>query len=261
MRYIVCIKQVPDTTEVQFDPETKTLRRDGIPSIINPFDAYALEEALRFREANGGIVTVVTMGPPQAEQALREAIAMGCDDAWLLTDPSFRGADTLATARTLAAALRLIGECAVILCGKQAVDGDTAQVGPEIAELLDVPHVTYVRKVRELTKSEVIVERMVEGGYEVVQSSLPVLLTVVKDINQPRLPTMRGIMRAKRTPVTKWGIADLGLPAERAGLSGSATEVIRVFTPQMPSGGEMIEGDPEVQVRSLISRLLVAGVV
>ncbi len=261
MRFVVCIKQVPETTEVNIDPETKTLMREGIPSIINPFDEYAIEEALQFREAHGGVVTVVSMGPPQAEEALKQAVAMGADEAILLSDPAFRGSDTLATSRTLAAAIDMIEDAAVIFCGKQAIDGDTAQVGPEVAEILDIPHVAYVRKVRELTDGHVTVERMVEGGFEVIRAELPILLTVVKDINQPRLPNMRGIMRARRTEVTVWGQDDLDMSTAEVGLDGSPTEVIEVFSPELAAEGEMIEGEPREQAEAVIARLRDAGLV
>lgn len=261
MRFVVCIKQVPETTEVSIDPETKTLMREGIASIINPFDEYAIEEALRLREAHDGVVTVVSMGPPQAEEALKQAVAMGADEAILLSDPAFRGSDTLATARTLAAAIGIIDDVSVILCGKQAIDGDTAQVGPEVAELLDIPHVAYVREVRNLNDSQVTVERMIEGGYEAIQADLPALLTVVKDINQPRLPSMRGIMRARRTEITVWGQEELGLPDEVVGLDGSPTEVIKVFTPELITEGEMIEGEPREQAEALVTSLRDAGLV
>lgn len=261
MRFVVCIKQVPETTEVSIDPETKTLMREGIPSIINPFDEYAIEEALQFREAYGGVVTVLSMGPPQAEEALKQAVAMGADEALLLSDPAFRGSDTLATSRTLAAAIDRLEDVSVIFCGKQAIDGDTAQVGPEVAEILDIPHVAYVRKVRGLEKGRVTVERMVEGGFEVIQAELPALLTVVKDINQPRLPNMRGIMRAKRTEVTVWSQDDLDVELDGVGLDGSPTEVIRIFSPELASGGEMIEGEPREQAEVIVARLRDAGLV
>ncbi|MFO8060000.1 MAG: electron transfer flavoprotein subunit beta/FixA family protein [Bacillota bacterium] len=261
MRFVVCIKQVPETTEVQIDPDTRTLMREGIPCIINPFDTYAIEEALKFRESAGGEVTVISMGPPQAEEALKEALAMGADQAILLSDPGFRGADTLATARTLAAGIDRLGDFTLIFCGKQAIDGDTAQVGPEIAEILDIAHVTYVQRVCELNEESITAERMIEGGYEVIRAQLPALITVVKDINQPRLPTMRGIMRARRTQVTVWGMQDLDIPAADVGLEGSPTEVIRVFTPELSAGGEMISGEPAEQAAALASILRDTGLV
>ncbi len=261
MRYIVCMKQVPEATEVDIDQETGTLLREGIPSIINPFDEYAIEEALQFREEHGGEVTVLSMGPPQAEEALRESVAMGADDGILLSDPAFRGADTLATARTLAAAVKKMGDYSVILCGKQAIDGDTAQVGPELAELLDIPHVADVRDVRELTDENITVERMIEGGYEIVCASLPALVTVLKDINEPRLANMQGIMRANQMDIPTWGMDDLNLSSTEVGLDGSATEVIRVFTPEAGEPGEMIEGEPREQARELANRLRDAGAI
>ena len=261
VRFVVLIKQVPETTEVRLDPETGTLVREGIPSIVNPFDSYAIEEALQFKEEHGGTVTAVSMGPPQAEEALKEAVAMGADEAILLTDPDFRGADTWATARTLAAAVSRLEGVRVIFCGKQAVDGDTAQVGPEVAELLDVPHVANVKVVRELTEDSITVERMVEGGNEVFQAQLPALITVVKDINEPRLPNLKGIMRAKRTEVTHWGREDLGLERSEVGLEGSPTQVIRVFTPQLSTDGEIIEGEPQEQAKILVERLRDSGLV
>ncbi len=261
MRYIVCMKQVPETTEVDIDPETGTLLREGIPSIINPFDEYAIEEALQFREERGGEVTVLSMGPPQAEEALREAVAMGADGAILLSDPAFRGSDTLATARTLAAAVGKMGDYSVILCGKQAIDGDTAQVGPELAELLDIPHVADVREVREITEEGITVERMIEGGYEIVKAPLPALVTVLKDINEPRLANMQGIMRANQTEIPTWGIDHLGMSSSDAGLEGSATEVIDVFTPEVGGEGEMIEGEPRDQAKALAGKLRDAGVI
>ncbi|NPV71220.1 MAG: electron transfer flavoprotein subunit beta/FixA family protein [Firmicutes bacterium] len=255
MRIIVCIKQVPDTTEVKIDPETGTLVREGVPSIINPFDTYALEEGIHTREQLGGTVTVVSMGPPQARDALRDAVAMGADDAVLLSDKRFAGADTLATAYTLARAIKQLGGADLILCGKQAIDGDTAQVGPGVAEELDIPHVTYVKKVVAFDGGRVRVERMVEGGVEVVESTMPVLLTVMKDINQPRLPTLKGIMRAKRTEIKVWGLEDIGADEERTGLKGSPTEVVRVFTPELRKQGQVLEAPVEEQVKVLVSRL------
>lgn len=261
MHYVVCIKQVPESTEVDIDPESKTLMREGIPSIINPLDEFAIEEALTFQEAHGGEVTVVSMGPPQAEEALKEAVAMGADNAVLLTDAAFAGADTLATSTTLAAAMSRLGDYSVILCGKQAIDGDTAQVGPELAELLDIPHIPYVKKVRELTEESISAESVVEGGYEVIKASLPALITTVKDLNEPRLPTMRGIMRAKRSEVKVWDNDDLEVPDDSVGLDGSPTEVIDIFTPEVTTDGEMIAGEPREQAKALADKLRDAGLI
>lgn len=255
MKVAVCIKQVPDTTEVKIDPETNTLVRQGVPSIVNPFDMYALEEGIRIREKLGGTVTAITMGPPQAKAALETAIAMGCDDAVLLSDRAFAGADTLSTSYTLGRTLEKLGPFDLILCGKQAIDGDTAQVGPGVAEQLDIPHMTYIRKVVELGDGKIRVERMVEGGYEVIECDLPVLLTVVKDINEPRLPSLKGIMRAKRAEIPVWGAADIAADDQKIGLVGSPTEVVRIFTPEIRSRGEFITGEPAEQAHSLIGKL------
>ncbi|MGE5484846.1 MAG: electron transfer flavoprotein subunit beta/FixA family protein [Ignavibacteriales bacterium] len=261
MRVIVSIKQVPDTTEVRINPETGTLVREGVPSIINPFDLYALEEGIRIRERLGGTVTAISMGPSQARDALRDAIAMGADEAILLSDRRFAGSDTLATAYALARAVERLGGADLIICGKQAIDGDTAQVGPGIAEELDIPHVAYVKKVVEIGDGRIRVERMVEGGVEVIESTLPILLTVMKDINQPRLPTLKGIMRAKRTEIRTWTLEDIEADEDRVGLKGSPTEVIRVFTPELRQQGEVIEGTTEEQVKALLSKLREARVV
>ena len=195
MDIIVCIKQVPDTTDVRIDPMTNTLIREGVQSIINPFDMYAIEEGIQLKERFGGNVIVVTMGPPQAEAALREAISLGADEGILVSDRAFAGSDTWATSYTLAAAIKKIGGFDLIICGKQASDGDTAQVGPGIAAHLDLPQVTYVKKVENIDEKHAKVERMTEEGYEVVETPLPCLLTVVKEINEPRLPSLKGMMR------------------------------------------------------------------
>ena len=185
MNIIVCIKQVPETTEVRINPETNTLMREGVKAIINPFDMYAIEEGVRLKEKTGGKVTVLTMGPPQAETALKEAISLGADEAVLLSDRAFAGSDTWATSYTLAAGIRKLKDYDLIICGKQASDGDTAQVGPGIATHLDIPQVTYVKKIEEVKDKVIKVERMTEEGYEIIESRLPLLITVVKEINTP----------------------------------------------------------------------------
>ncbi len=261
MHAIVCIKQVPDTTDVKVNPETGTLIREGVPSIVNPFDTYAIEEALRLREKFGGKVTVISMGPPQAKEALKEAIAMGADEAILLSDRAFAGSDTWATAYTLANAIRKIGDFDVILCGKQAIDGDTGQVGPGIARQLDIEQLTYVFKIQEIDfqARRLKVERLLEEGREVVETRLPALLTVVKDINQPRYPTIMGIRRATRAEIPVWTAADLpDAKPELLGLKGSPTQVVRVFNPPPRSGQiVMIEGEtPQEQAAKLADLLL-----
>ena len=194
MNIIVCIKQVPNTTDVKIDPVKNTLIREGVESIINPFDMYAIEEAVRLKERFGGKVTVISMGPPQAEAALKEAISIGCDEAILISDRKFAGSDTWATSYTLSCAIKKIGVFDIILCGKQASDGDTAQVGPGISTHLNIPQVTYVKKIEEIKDNKARVERMTEEGYDIVETPIPCLFTVVKEINTPRLPSLKGMM-------------------------------------------------------------------
>ncbi len=255
MNIIVCIKQVPETSEVKIDPQTNTLMREGVQSIVNPFDMYAIEEGLRIRERCGGKVTILTMGPPQAETALREALSLGADEAILLSDRAFAGADTWATSYALGQAIQKIKDFDIILCGKQAIDGDTAQVGPGIAVHLDIPQIVFVRKIEELKPGMIRAQRLTEEGYETVESSLPVLVTVVKEINTPRLPSLKGKLRAKNQPIAKWTAADIGANPEKTGLAGSPTVVNRIFTPPKKTGGKILQGDPEKAVEELIRAL------
>lgn len=255
MEIIVCIKQVPDTTSVRINPETNTLIREGVECIVNPFDMYAIEEALRLRERCGGKVTVVTMGPPQAQAALREALSLGADEAILISNLAFAGSDTWATSLTLAKAIEKIGHYDLILCGKQAIDGDTAQVGPGIAVHLRIPQITFVRKIEEITDRTIRAERLMEEGYQVVQSPLPVLLTVVKEINEPRLPSLRGKMRAKSAAIPVWGPEDIGVDPQDAGLKGSPTYVDRIFSPERKGAAQVFRGDPEQAVEQLLEEL------
>lgn len=243
MNIIVCIKQVPETTEVRINPETNTLIREGVKSIINPFDMYAIEEAVRLKERFGGKVSVVTMGPPQADGALREAISMGADEGYLVCDRAFAGSDTWATSYTLAGAIKKIGAFDLVICGKQASDGDTAQVGPGISTHLDIPQVTYVKKVEEATDKYMRVERMLEEGYEIIETPLPALLTVVKEINEPRIPSLKGLMRAKSAKITTFTQKELNLDPQQIGLCGSPTQVVKIFTPAPRCGGQMLTGE------------------
>ena len=243
MNIIVCIKQVPNTTDVKIDPVTNTLIRDGVESVINPFDTYAIEEAVRLKERFGGKVTVITMGPPQAENALKEAISLGCDEAVLVSDRKFAGSDTWATSYTLSMAIKKIKDFDIVICGKQASDGDTAQVGPGISTHLDIPQVTYVKKIEEIKDNKAKVERMMEEGYDVVETPIPCLFTVVKEINTPRLPSLRGMMRAKSANITKWTASDIGADPKSIGLDGSPTRVVKIFTPPPRKGGEMLKGE------------------
>ncbi|WP_297210868.1 MULTISPECIES: electron transfer flavoprotein subunit beta/FixA family protein [Thermodesulfovibrio] len=254
MRIIVCVKQVPDVTEVRIDPKTNTLIREGVPSIMNPYDLHAVEAGLQIRDKVGGKVTVVTMGPPQAEEVLREAISMGVDDAVLLTDRRFAGADTWATAYTLSKAVVKLG-FDLIICGKQAIDGDTAQVGPEMAEFLDIPHVSYVRHIESITPNELIVERLMDDCYEKIALSLPALITVVKELNTPRPPSIRGKMAAKKAQIPRFNADDIGAEEENVGLKGSPTMVKNIFAPPPRGERRILEGTPEEQVETLVREL------
>ena len=255
MNIIVCIKQVPDTANVRIDPETNTLIREGVASIINPFDMYAIEEAVRTKEKLGGKVTAVTMGPPQAEQALREAISMGVDEAVLVSDRAFAGSDTWATSYTLAHAIKKLEGFSIIFCGKQAADGDTAQVGPGISMHLDIPQVTYVKKIEEISPSKARVERMTEEGYEIIETPLPVLFTVVKEINQPRMPSLKGKMRAKSAQIRVLHAQDIDADERFLGLNGSPTQVVKIFTPPAREGGTMLTGSVDEITDKIIAAI------
>jgi electron transfer flavoprotein beta subunit len=255
MKIVVMIKQVPDTNEVKLDRRTGTLIREGVPSIINPEDKNALEEALKVKEALGATVVVVSMGPPQAEDALREALAMGADQAILLTDRAFAGADTWATATTLGMALQKIGDFDLVLAGRQAIDGDTAQVGPQLAEYLKVPQVTYVREFT-IADSKVVAQRILEDGYEEIEATLPALLTITKEANEPRYPHAGAIMSAYRErEVAHWGAEDIEADPERIGLKGSPTQVKRSFTPPPKEPGQVIKGAPAEAAKDLVAIL------
>ncbi len=255
MNIVVCIKQVPNTTDVKIDPVTNTLIRDGVESVINPFDTYAIEEAVRLKERFGGKVIVISMGPPQAENALKEAISLGCDEAILVSDRKCAGSDTWATSYTLSCAIKKIEGFDIILCGKQASDGDTAQVGPGISTHLDIPQVTYVKKIEEIKNNKARVERMTEEGYDIVETPLPVLLTIVKEINTPRLPSLKGMMRAKSAKITKWTADDIEADPKSLGLDGSPTRVVKIFSPPPRKGGEMIKGDAGEVSQKLVQLL------
>ena len=258
MKIAVCIKQVPESTEVKINPETNTLVREGVASITNPFDEFAVEEALLTKEKYGGEIHVITMGPPQAIEVLRNALAVGADKVYLVSDKAFAGADTLATAYTLAKTIEKISGVDLVICGKQAIDGDTAQVGPGIATRLGIPQLTYVSKVREIdvAKKRIVVERLLENGREVVESSLPVLITVVKDINEPRLPSLLGIKKAAKAQIPTLTAQEIGVDENKVGLKGSPTWVSKIFTPEARGGGEVLKGELTEVVPLLIDRLM-----
>ena len=255
MHIVACIKQVPDPSQARIDRETGLVIREGVDKIINPYDLHALEEALRLREEKGGKVTVLSMGPPSADQVLRDAIAMGADEGILLSHRRFAGSDTLATSYTLARAVAKLEDVDLVICGKQAVDGDTAQVGPGLAANLNIPHITQVRKIRELTEDKLAAERLTDRGYEVVEVSLPAVITVVKELNEPRIPGLRGMMQAKKAEIPVWGPDDIEAEADRIGLKGSPTQVWRTFEPERQRRGEMLEGTPREQAAALWQRL------
>jgi len=249
-RIIVCIKQVPETQEVRLDPETHTLKREGIKSIINPFDLYALEEGLRVKDAQGGTVTLITMGPPQAEEALREALGYGADAAVLISDRAFAGADTWATALTLAKAVEKLGGADLIFTGKQAIDGDTAQVGPMLATIMGLPYVAWARKLSFSGNNTVEAERLLDHGYDAVAVDLPAVVSVVKEINEPRVPSFKAKLKAKKEAIPTWGLADLDLPPAAVGLTGSFTQVVKVFPPPPRGESQVWEGPaPDLAAR------------
>jgi electron transfer flavoprotein beta subunit len=247
LKIAVCIKQVPQSTEVKIDPETHALIREGVESQINPFDVYALEEAVRVKErlveqGEEATVTVVTMGPPQADAAIREAISLGADDGVLLSDRAFQGSDTWATSYALACAMKKI-EPDLVFCGMQAIDGDTGQVGPGIAVHLDYAQAAYVAKIKEIQKKKIVVKRLIENGYETCSVWLPAVLTVVKEINEPRTPSLRGKMNAKKAEIKVWKADDVDAPADKIGFLGSPTQVIKIFSPPHREGGEKWMGE------------------
>ncbi|RKZ27223.1 electron transfer flavoprotein subunit beta [bacterium] len=262
MRIIVCVKQVPDPEQAKMDKEKGTVVREGVPLIVNPFDLYAVEEALRIKEKLGDVeVVAISMGPPQAEEALREVIAMGVDTAYLISDRAFAGADTLATSYTLSRAIEWIGDYDLIICGKQAIDGDTAQVGPGIAAHLDLPQITYVRKIEEIKEGYIRAERMVEDGYYVVEAPLPCVITVVKEINEPRLPTLKGKLRAKKAEIPVLTPDRINADPDKIGVSGSPTEVIEIYSPEIKKEGRIYQAEEiEKAVEDMIEILKKKGV-
>ena len=259
MRIIVCVKQVPDTTEVKIDPKTGTMIRDGVKSILNPDDKNALEQALIIKDeraARGEETEIValSMGPKQAEEMLIECLAMGADRAILLSDRAFAGSDTWATANTLASAIRKIGEFDLVFAGRQAIDGDTAQVGPQIAERLSLPQVTYVMDLK-LSGDKLTVKRMMEDGYEVIETRTPALITAIKELNEPRYMSIGGIYKAFEKEIEVWSIQDLDIDSSEAGLGASPTRVRKSFTPPMKAPGRMLEGSVREMTETLVSEL------
>lgn len=254
MKIVVCIKQVPDTTEVKLDPVTGTLIRDGVPSIINPDDKAGLEAALRLKDEIGAHVTVLTMGPLQADKALREALAMGADEAILLTDRKFAGADTWATSSTLAGALKHI-EHDVIIAGRQAIDGDTAQVGPQIAEHLNIPHISYAEGI-EYKNGKIIVKRQFEDRYHLIEAEMPCLITALSEMNEPRYMTAKGIFDAYREAEVKvWTVDSITVDPSDLGLKGSPTKVKKSFTKGAKQAGKKFNVSPKEASEIFVDQL------
>jgi len=255
MNIVVCIKQVPDSDKVTIDRETNRLNRTGVPSIINPFDENALEMALQLKDQHGGKVTVISMGPPQAEQALRDALAFGADEAVLVSDRRFGGADTWATSYTLCQAIKKLGETDVILFGKQAIDGDTAQVGPGVAHFLGLPMVTYIQAL-EVTGDTFRVKQVTPDGYDVWEVQKPAAFTVVKEANTLRMPNLRKKMAAKKAEIPTWGVEDIEADEDKIGLKASPTKVTKVFSPPVKTDRELISGEnPSEMIAELIHKM------
>ncbi|MEL1136421.1 electron transfer flavoprotein subunit beta/FixA family protein [Desulfitobacterium sp. THU1] len=266
MHFVVCLKQVPDSSEVRIDPKTNTLMREGVPSIINPYDAHALEEAIRLKEKVGGKVTIVTMGPPQAKEALRKAMSFGADRAILLTDRAFGGSDSLATAYIITQAILKIHETDpvdLVLAGKEAIDGDTAQTGPGIATRLGFPQLTYVIKVTDITNDTITVHRKLETGREVVQAKLPALLTVEKELNELRYASLPNMMNAAAYEPEIITANSFEFDVTQMGLKGSPTSVNKIFAPPARSGGEKLDGtkDPKGVAAQLVEKVFQENII
>jgi electron transfer flavoprotein beta subunit len=257
MNIIVLIKQVPNTTEVKLDPKTGNLIREGIESIVNPDDLHAIETAVALKEKTGGKVAALSMGPQQAIDVLSVAMGMGVDKSILLSDKAFAGADTWATSSTLGKAIRKAGRYDLIICGRQAIDGDTAQVGPQVAEYLSIPQVSYVFEIETVKRDHILVKRRIENGFERIRISLPALLTVIGEMNKPSYPVIGDLLHAcsEKAPIKTWNAADIGAKTEEIGLEGSLTNVIKTFSPKTKRETEMLEGDIKEQVETLVDRL------
>ena len=256
MRIICPIKQVPETSSVKMDEATGTMIREGVEAIVNPLDLYAVEAALRLREQVGGEVVAISMGPPAAATALKEVVAMGCDSAVLLSNRAFAGSDTWATGRALSAAIAKMGAFDLIVCGERATDGDTGQVGPGIASFLDLPVVTYVGGIDEVEGNRLRVRRLVEGGHEVLDVTMPAVLTVVKEIGESRLPTLRGKRRARTLEIPVLGPDEIGAPREELGLGGSPTRVVKIFRPKVARECRKLVARDEAAIETAVNELV-----
>ncbi|WP_417900300.1 electron transfer flavoprotein subunit beta/FixA family protein [Bacillus haimaensis] len=262
LHIVACIKQVPDTKVIKMNPKTNTMDRASAPAILNPYDAHAVEEAVRLKNKYGGKVSVVTMGPPPAVKAIRKCIEIGADEGYMISDRAFAGADTLATSYALTKAIDKISEIKpidLIICGKMTIDGDTGQVGPGIARRLDIPPLTSVKKIVEINKEEgfMVVQRKLEDGYEVVQTTLPCLLSVEKEINEVPYSSFPNMLKAARYNPQIWSVNDLAdIDRTQLGLKGSPTIVAKVWAPPKPEGGKLVEGEAQDQVKQILSIVL-----
>ncbi|CAG9621637.1 electron transfer flavoprotein subunit beta/FixA family protein [Sutcliffiella rhizosphaerae] len=262
LHIVACIKQVPDTKVIKMNPKTNTMDRASAPAILNPYDAHAVEEAVRLKNKYGGTVSVVTMGPPPAVKAIRKCIEIGADEGYMISDRAFAGADTLATSYALTKAINKISEIKpidLIICGKMTIDGDTGQVGPGIARRLDIPPLTSVNQVVEVNKEEgfMVVHRKLEDGHEVIQTSLPCLLAVEKEINDVPYSSFPNMLKAARYKPHIWSVNDLdGIDKKQLGLKGSPTIVAKVWAPPKPEGGKLIEGSTDEKVEQILSIVL-----
>lgn len=256
MEILVCVKQVPGTSEVEVDEKTGVLKRDGVDSKMNPYDLYALETALKIKQETGATISVLSMGPPQAKQVIEEAYMMGADKGALLSDRRFAGADVLATSYTLSQGVRKLGNPDLIICGKQTTDGDTAQVGPEMAEFLGMPHVANVKKIVDIKEKSIVVEMDMPNTLEVCEIKYPCLITVEKDIFQPRLPSFKLKLSSKDKEVPFYSLDDFEDKDEkRYGLNGSPTQVLRIFPPSSNNDKELWKGDAEEISNKLTQKL------
>lgn len=253
---IVCVKLVSAANGTKSSLDVYAANRDATDLSVNPFDLYAVEEGLRIREQTNGKATVISMGIPAVADKLKDMIAMGADEAILLSDPAFAGSDALATAYALAMGIRKIGDYGLVICGKQAIDGDTAQVGPALAEQLGIPHVTNVRRIEEINESQIRCQRMTDDGYEVIAMSLPAVISVVKEINDPRLPSLKGMMRSKKAVIPVWSAEETESDISLCGLAGSPTRIASTYVPVREAKSEMIDGEPDEQARTLVDKLL-----
>jgi len=260
VKIVVCIKQVPGSNDVKIDPETKRIVREGARAVLNPFDLYAIEEAVRLRERFGGEVVALSMGPPSAGAVLREAVSIGADRGILLSGRAFAGSDTWATSYALSRAIQTIGDVDLILCGKQAVDGDTAQVGPGVAAHLGWQQATYVCEIVDVNVPAVTVRRLNEEGSDLCRLSLPAVLTVVKGINVPRVPSLRGVLAGHAAEIPVWAPEDIGASSDRIGLDASPTRVVETSTPP-PRAGETqtLSGLPQESAKALAALLHACG--